>query len=184
MPLACARIFRHAPSAARRPGGRLLLERLAARTICPRHPHSPQRELRARAGDGPEAGTVSPPIQWRAAKGTPSRRSFVEQAAQRPAEMWCWPWRSWPMSPSNGEEDPDARPQAIWALVWHTHLSMRVAFKIPDFHYEMPQPRYPARPRRHRLSAQQGRDALASQLLQYSSLELLVIKSAHPSLSP
>ena len=157
--------------------GASILERLAARNdLSDATRIHLNRELRARLAESPAVvrRPMSPADMVAAArKEGRLDGAFVEQAAQAGqreivvlalAQLANVSEQTVKKILSAGNAKP------IVALVWHTHLSMRVAFKIQTFVMKLPTPRHSSGARRRRLSAQQGRDALASQLFQHFRL--------------
>ncbi len=124
--------------------GASILERLAARNdLSDATRIHLNRELRARLAEPPrEAGTVSPAELVAAAKQEGHLDgAFVEQAAQAGkrdivtlalAQMANLDEQTVKKILSAGSAKP------VVSLVWHTHLSMRVAFKIQTFIMKLP----------------------------------------------
>ncbi|MBW8708485.1 MAG: DUF2336 domain-containing protein, partial [Alphaproteobacteria bacterium] len=124
--------------------GAAILERLAARNDLSEATRLHlNRELRARLAEPePEAGAVSPADLIAAAKKEGRfDSSFVEQAAQAGrreivtlalAQMANIDEQTVKRILTAGSAKP------IVSLVWHTHLSMRVAFKIQTFIMKLP----------------------------------------------
>ena len=126
--------------------GASILERLAARNdLSDATRIHLNRELRARLAEAPiEAGRRCrrPIAVAEAQEGRPAGRRLRRTGGPgRPARGGgAWRWRSWPMSPSRRCKKiltaGSAKP--LVALVWHAHLSMRVAFKIQTFIMKLP----------------------------------------------
>jgi len=124
--------------------GASILERLAARNdLSDATRIHLNRELRARLAEPvPEAGTVSPADTVAAAKKDGHLDgSFVEQAAQagqREIVVLALAQLANVTEQTVKKILTASGPKPIVALVWHTHLSMRVAFKIQTFIMKLP----------------------------------------------
>ena len=124
--------------------GASILERLAARNdLSDTTRIHLNRELRARLAEAPQSSDTLSPAEMVAAARKDGRLdgSFVEQAAQAgQREIVVLALAS---LANVGEQTVkkilstgNAKP--VVALVWHTHLSMRVAFKIQTFVMKLP----------------------------------------------
>jgi uncharacterized protein (DUF2336 family) len=124
--------------------GASILERLAARNdLSDATRIHLNRELRARLAEPvPEAGTVSPADAVAAAKKDGHLDgAFVEQAAQagqREIVVLALAQLANVTEQTVKKILSAGGPKPIVALVWHTHLSMRVAFKIQTFIMKLP----------------------------------------------
>ena len=124
--------------------GASILERLAARNdLSDATRIHLNRELRARLAEPvPETGTVSPADTVAVAKKEGRLDgAFVEQAAQagqREIVVLALAQLANVTEQTVKKILTAGGPKPIVALVWHTHLSMRVAFKIQTFIMKLP----------------------------------------------
>ena len=156
--------------------GASMLERLAARDDLTDATRTHlNRHLRARldrSADAESRPTCGRRLRRRGEGGRHAgRRLCRERGVGRPTRD-CGPGAggAGACPGSDGEEDSQPRSaKPLVALVWHAHLSMRVAFKIQTSVMKLPAATC-CRRAAASISPEQGRDALASRLFRYSRL--------------